>query len=132
VRVQYSPRDRANETLYYRLGQCEGISTVVDNFYGRLVADEDTGPFFENADVERLRQTQTNFLCEAVGSPKTYDAAPAREAQLHFPFTEEHIERAIEHLSDSLDAFDVPKNDVAKDVQAVAACEEELLARADW
>ncbi|WP_256287832.1 group I truncated hemoglobin [Halobellus inordinatus] len=121
----------ANETLYDRLGQREGIRTVVDDFYDRLVADEDIGPFFEDADVERLRQTQTDFLCEAAGGPETYDAAPIREAHLHVPFTEEHIERAIEHLSDSLDAFDVPEDDAAKVVQAVAAYEEELLARAD-
>jgi len=121
----------ANETLYDRLGQREGISTVVDDFYDRLVADEDVGPFFEDADVERLRQTQTDFLCEAAGGPETYDAAPVREAHLHVPFTEEHIERAIEHLSHSLDAFDVPEDDAAKVVQAVAAYEEELLARTD-
>jgi hemoglobin len=121
----------ANETLYDRLGERDGIRAVVDDFYDRLVADEQLGPFFEDADVDRLRQTQTDFLCEAAGGPETYDAAPVREAHLHVPFTEAHVERAIEHLSDSLDEFDVPDDDAAKVVQAVAAYEEELLARGD-
>jgi hemoglobin len=118
-------------TLYERLGKREGIRAVVDEFYDRLLADEELGPFFEDADMETLRQTQTDFLCEAAGGPETYDAAPVREAHLHLPFTQSHIQRAIEHLNTSLAEFDVPEADAEKVVQAVAAHEEDLLARPD-
>jgi len=118
----------SDQTLYDRLGERDGISAVVDDFYDRLVADEMLGPFFEDADMEKLRRTQTDFLCEAAGGPETYDAAPVREAHLHVPFTPEHIQRAIEHLEASLDAFDVPEADAQAVVEAVAAYEEELLS----
>jgi hemoglobin len=121
----------AEQTLYERLGEQAGIRAVVDDFYDRLVEDEELGPFFENADMEMLRRTQTDFLCEAAGGPETYDAAPVREAHLHVPFTPEHIERAVELLEASLDEFDVPADDAASVVGAVAAYEEELLARPD-
>jgi hemoglobin len=78
--------------------------------------------------MERLRKTQTDFLCEAAGGPETYDAAPVREAHLHVPFTPDHIQRAVELLYESLDAFDVPEEDAEAVVEAVAAYEEELLA----
>jgi hemoglobin len=118
----------AEETLYDRLGGYDGIRAVVDDFYDRLLADEALGPFFEGADVESLRETQTDFLCEAAGGPESYDAAPVREAHLHVPFTPEHIQRAVEHLYRSLDEFDVPDEDAETVVQAIAAYEEDLLA----
>lgn len=121
----------SGDTLYKRLGGREGIRAVVDDFYDRLLSDEDLGPFFEDADVEKLRRTQTDFLCEAAGGPETYDATPVREAHLHVPFTSEHIQRAVSILSESLDAFDVPEDDAELVVQAIAEYEEDLLARPD-
>jgi hemoglobin len=119
------------QTLYDRLGGHDGIRAVVDDFYDRLEADEDLGPFFEGSDMELLRRTQTDFLCEAAGGPETYDAAPVREAHLHVPFTPEHIQRAVELLEESLDAFDVPEEDAETVVGAVAAYEADLLAEPD-
>ncbi|MFC6864360.1 truncated hemoglobin [Halomicroarcula sp. GCM10025817] len=121
----------SEQTLYERLGEREGIRAVVDDFYDRLVEDDDLGPFFESADMELLRRTQTDFLCEAAGGPETYDATPVREAHLHVPFTPAHIQRAVELLQASLDAFDVPDDDAAAVVDAVAAYEEDLLASPD-
>lgn len=117
------------QNLYERLGEREGIRAMVDDFYDRLLADDDLGPFFESADMEKLRQTQTDFLCEAAGGPETYDAEPVREAHLHIPFTPAHIQRAVELLYESLDAFNVADEDAEAVVQAVAAYEEDLLAR---
>ncbi|WP_262178016.1 truncated hemoglobin [Haloarcula laminariae] len=121
----------AQDTLYERLGGQDGIRAVVDDFYDRLVADDSLGPFFEDADVSKLRRTQTDFLCEAAGGPETYDATPVREAHIDVPFTPEHIERAVELLYRSLDEFDVPDEDADAVVEAVAAFEEELLATPD-
>lgn len=120
-----------NSGLYERLGRRDGIRAVVDDFYDRLVADPDLGPFFEDADVEKLRRTQTDFLCESAGGPETYDATPVREAHLHVPFEPSHIERAVELLYESLAEFDVPDEDAEKVVQAVAAYTDDLLARPD-
>jgi hemoglobin len=114
--------------LYDRLGGHEGIRAVVDDFYARLRADEELGPFFRNADMERLRRTQTDFLCEAAGGPEMYDAEPVRDAHRHVPFTPSLVERAVELLYESLDEFDVPDEDADAVVQAVAAYEEDLLA----
>jgi hemoglobin len=118
-------------TLYSRLGGHEAIRAVVDDFYDRLLADDELGGFFEDADMEELRRTQTDFLCEAAGGPETYDAAPVREAHLHVAFTPSHIQRAVELLYESLDEFDVPEEDADRIVGAIAAYEDDLLARPD-
>jgi hemoglobin len=121
----------SERTLYKRLGGRDGIRAVVDDFYDRLVADEEIGPFFEGSNMELLRRTQTDFLCEAAGGPETYDAAPIREAHRHVPFEPAHIQRAVELLQESLDAFDVPEEDAETVVEAVAAYEADLLAGPD-
>lgn len=118
-------------TLYERLGGRAGIRAVVDEFYDRLLSDEELGPFFEDTDMETLRRTQTEFLCEAAGGPETYEAEPVRDAHLHLPFTPTHIRRAIELLRDSLDEFDVPAEDAEVVVQAIGAYEEDLVASPD-
>ncbi len=117
------------ETLYERLGGHDGIRAVVDDFYDRLLEDDELGSFFADADMEKLRQTQTDFLCEAAGGPETYDAEPVREAHLHIPFTHDHIQRAIELLNESLSKFNVPEEDAAAVVQVIAEYEQDLLAR---
>lgn len=121
----------SGETLYERLGEREGIRAVVDDFYDRLVADDELGPFFENSNMEMLRRTQTEFLCEAAGGPETYDAAPVREAHLDVPFEPGHIERAVELLYESLEEFEVPEDDADAVVGAIAEYEADLLASRD-
>jgi len=117
-----------SETLYDRLGGRDGIGAVVDEFYDTLLADEDIGPLFANADMAELRRSQTEFLCEAAGGPERYDGPPVREAHAHVPFTPSHIQRAVALLYGALDAFDVPDADADAVVGAVAAYEQDLLA----
>lgn len=119
----------SDSTLYERLGGREGIRAVVDDFYDRLLDDEELGPFFADADMEKLRRTQTDFLCEAAGGPETYDAAPVREAHLHVPFTPDHIQRAVALLYQSLEEFDVPQEDADAVAGAITQFEDDLLAR---
>lgn len=116
-------------TLYERLGGRECIRAVVDDFYDALLNDEDLAPFFEDsdADIERLRRTQTDFLCEAAGGPETYDAAPVREAHADVPFEPSHIQRAVELLSETLESHGVTGDDADAVVGAVAAHEDDLL-----
>lgn len=117
------------DTLYDRLGGHDGIRAVVDEFYDRLLDDDELGPFFAEADMEKLRATQTGFLCEAAGGPETYEAEPVRDAHLHIPFTSNHIQRALELLDQSLSTFDIAEEDADVVMQAIAEYEQDLLAR---
>jgi len=119
------------EPLYDRLGGHDAIRAVVDDFYDRLIADPELGSFFDDADLEQLRRTQTDFLCEASGGPEIYVGPSVREAHLDVAFEPEHIKRAVELLYESLDEFDVGGEDADAVVGAVAQYEADLLASPD-
>lgn len=118
----------SEDNLYHRLGERSGTRTVVDDFYDRLLADPSLGRFFDDADLDHLRKTQTTFLCDAAGGPETYDDTPVREAHLDVPFEPHHIAKAIEILESTLDDHGVPDDDVAAVVEAIAQYEADLLA----
>jgi hypothetical protein len=46
--------DMSDGNLYERLGGRDGIRAVVDEFYDELLADEQLGPLFRGADMEKL------------------------------------------------------------------------------
>jgi len=117
-----------SETLYDRLGGRDGIRAVVDEFYDRLLDDDDLGAFFADTDMEALREDQTDHLVEAAGGPAEYTGPPVRDAHLHVPFTEAHIERAVDHLEASLAEFGVAGADRDAVVGAITRYEDDLLA----
>jgi hemoglobin len=121
----------SEQTLYDRLGHREGIRAVVDEFYHRLVDDDQLGTYFADADIEHLRRTQTDFLCAAAGGPESYEGTPVREAHLHVPFTAADIDRAVELLEGGLDEFDINEADKQAVIGAVAQFERELRAPHD-
>lgn len=120
-----------DETLYDRLGGRDAIRAVVDDFYARLLDDEEIGPFFADTDMAALKEHQTDYLVEAAGGPATYTGPSIKDAHLDVPFTDALIERSVEHLQASLDAFDVTGEDREAVVAAVARHADDLLAMPD-
>ena len=117
------------ETLYERLGEQEGIRDVVEEFYARLVTDEQLGPFFVDAPLERLKQRQTTYLCDATGGPETDTGISVREAHLHLPFEPAHIQRALDLLAETLRAHGIAEPDINRVIETIACLEDDLLAR---
>ena len=118
----------ADETLYDRLGGRAAIRAVVDDFYARLLADDELGPFFADTDMDSLKEHQTDYLCEAAGGPADYTGPEIRAAHLHVPFTESLLDRSVDHLLASLDEFDVTGDDRDAVVGAVTQHADDLLA----
>lgn len=61
----------SKDTLYERLGGQDAIDAVVEEFYNRVLADEDLKPYFEGIDTDDLRAHQKDFLTYATGDAMT-------------------------------------------------------------
>ena len=115
-------------TLYDRLGGEDAVAAVVDEFYGRVLDDEQLIEYFEDADVDELRAHQTSFLSAVTGGPVEYTGENMREAHAHLDLTEKDFQRVARHLEESLRAFDVPDEDVDEVLVAVADLQGDVLA----
>src|SRR5207245_6667871 len=59
-------------SLYERLGGKPAITAVVDDFVGRVAADNRINGKFANANIPRLKMLLVEQICQASGGPCTY------------------------------------------------------------
>jgi hemoglobin len=116
-------------SLYDRLGGADGIETVVDEFYDRMLADERIQPFFEDVDMERQRRHQTLFISQVAGGPAEYSGENMRAAHRNLDLTREEFEAVVTHLRTSLDACGVDDTDADDVIAAVRGLEDDVLCR---
>ncbi|MBX0324584.1 group 1 truncated hemoglobin [Halomicroarcula sp. F13] len=118
-----------SETLYDRLGGEAGIEAVVETFYDRVLADESLAQYFEDTDVEALREHQRQFLAAVTGGADSYDGQSMRAAHAHLDLTEDDFAAVAGHLDSALRAHDVDPSDREQVLTAVVDLETEILDR---
>jgi hemoglobin len=117
-----------NESVYEEIGGAEAIAAVVDEFYDRVLADDQLAEYFADSDIDELRAHQTAFLSAVAGGPGEYAGADMREAHAHLDLTEDDFQRVADHLRESLEAFDVPPAHVDAILSEVASLKADILA----
>ena len=116
------------ETLYERLGGQDAIDAVVDEFYDRVLADDDLQSYFAETDTEELRDHQAAFLTYVTGGAEAYDGPGMDGAHEHLDVTPEAFARVAEHLDDSLCACGVDEPEREEVMTAVANLEDEVVS----
>ncbi|KAB1186626.1 MULTISPECIES: group 1 truncated hemoglobin [Haloferax] len=116
-----------NKTLYERLGGKEAISAVVDEFYDRMLADDELAPYFEDTDMQKQRAHQVQFISAVAGGPVDYTGADMREAHEHLELSHDDFAATATHLKDALEEFDVEENEIDEVLDAVASLEDEIV-----
>ncbi|WP_423998976.1 group I truncated hemoglobin [Haloarcula salina] len=117
------------DTLYDRLGGDEGLEAVVDDFYERVLADDDLRGYFDDTDVEALREHQRSFLSMVTGGPATYDGDDMRAAHAHLDLSAGDFEAVAGHLDDALRSAGVSAADRDAVLSAVSNLEDDVLNR---
>jgi hemoglobin len=114
------------EALYDRLGGSDGIETVVDEFYDRMLDDERMQPFVEDVDVERQRRHQSLVTSQVAGGPAESSGENVRAAHRELDLAQADFEAVVSHLRASLDACGVDDADAG---EVIAAVREDLRCR---
>lgn len=94
----------ADDSVYQAWGQKAGIHAVMDDFVARLQADARTGPFFKNANRERLATQLTEQLCEESGGPCKYEGAPMGPVHASMNIGKGDFNALVAVLQQSMDA----------------------------
>lgn len=119
-------RDPRPVTVYDRIGGHEAIEAVVEDFYARVLADDQLAGFFTGTNLNRLKGRQVEFFAAALGGPEPYTGAPMRQVHQGRGITMHHFNLVAGHLSAALAAAGVNAETVTEIIGAIAPLAPEI------
>ena len=106
----------SEQSLYERLGGYDAIAAVTDALMVRIKNDDKLRRFYDHrgADgVAREQQLLVDFLCASTGGPMVYTGRDMKTLHTGMRLDEEDWERAMAHLTATLEAFDLAEPEKA-------------------
>jgi hemoglobin len=104
----------SDKSLYDRLGGYDAIAAVTDALMVLIKNDDKLRRFYDHrgADgIAREQQLLVDFLCASSSGPMVYTGRDMRTVHIGMGLDEEDWNRAIDHLTATLEAFDVPEQE---------------------
>lgn len=83
---------------YERVGGADAVTTVVQLFYERVLADPELAGYFTDVDMPRLKRHQVLLISQVLGGPAEYDGQDLRAAHTGMQITSDHYARVFGHL----------------------------------
>ncbi len=99
------------KSLYARLGGLPAIKAVIDNFVGRVAADDRINKKFGKSDIARVKLHLVEQVCAATGGPCTYTGLDMKKSHKNMKVTEGEFGALVEDLVATLDKFSVPQTE---------------------
>jgi hemoglobin len=98
-------------TLYERLGGEAAVASLVDEFYGRVLANPTLAPYFANTSMVALQRMQREFFAAALDGPVQYTGRPIIHAHHHLKITLSDFQAFVGHLFETLRDSDLSEQD---------------------
>jgi len=102
-----------NETLFDKYGGFDTLSTVVANFYDKVLDSDSLRPYFENVNMDRLIWHQTKFITRVLGGPDEYEGDNLKKVHARFNITTIHFEEVLDLMGEALEEAGVTEEDIA-------------------
>lgn len=100
-----------DKSLYERLGGEGAVSAVIDDFVGRVAADERVNKKFAKSDIERVKVHLKEQVCAVTGGPCKYTGLDMTTAHKNMKVTEGEFTALVGDLVSTLDHFNVPEKE---------------------
>lgn len=97
----------ASDALYRSLGEKAGIARLMDNFVDRLVKNVRIGSHFKNANLQNLKASLTDQICQASGGPCVYKGPDMKTAHADMDIRKGDFNALVEDLQAAMDAQDI-------------------------
>jgi hemoglobin len=121
------PQPSPHTSLYERLGGEPGVTRLLMDFYGHVLADPELTRFFKDAEMDKLISMQKELFSSALGGPHTYSGRPLREVHAGLGITLRHFQRFREHLLSTLQDAGVAIDDMQEVARRVTGMKREVL-----
>lgn len=96
------------DQLYKAFGEKPGLVALMDDFMVRLLADPRTGPHFQPANQQRVKEQLVEQLCALSGGPCVYKGADMKSAHANLDIKKSDFHALVEVLQQSMDAKGIP------------------------
>jgi methyl-accepting chemotaxis protein len=114
-------------TLYERLGGQEGVTTLVEQFYDRVLADPALQGFFAQTNMARLRKKQVQFFSSALGGPARSRGRDMASAHKDLAMEQVHFDRVAGHLVQTMQSLGIQESLITQILALVAPLEQEIV-----
>lgn len=95
---------QADDSLYRELGGQPGLTTLMDDFMARLLADKRMNPFFKDVDHKHVKAQLVAQFCEVSGGPCKLKGPDMKKAHAGMDITKRDFNALVEVLQDSMSA----------------------------
>ena len=119
----------ADKSLYERLGGKDAITAVVDDFVGRVAADNRINKFFAKANVPRLKMLLVDQICEATGGPCKYTGHDMKAAHKGMAITNADFDALVGDLVATLDKFKVGEREKQELLAALGPMRKDIVEK---
>lgn len=119
----------ADKSLYDRLGGKPAITAVVDDFVGRVAADNRINGKFANANIPRLKAMLVDQICQASGGPCTYAGRDMKSAHAGMGITGGEFDALVGDLVATLNKFKVPEREKSELLGALGPMKGDIVEK---
>jgi hemoglobin len=124
----------AADSVYKSLGGKKAITAVVDDFVGRVAADNRINGFFKAtaADPARLMKFKQNLvdqICQATGGPCKYMGKDMKTAHAGMGISSADFSALVEDLVATLDKFHVKEADKSALLGALGPMKSDIVEK---
>src|SRR4051794_8402870 len=91
------------QVLLDELGGQHRLAAAVDELYRRILVDPAVAPYFDAADVDRVRRHMVDFLVAVTGGADVYSGRDLMVAHAGLAITDAAFDATVSHLLDVLE-----------------------------
>lgn len=119
----------AEVNIYDTIGGEPALVAVVEDFYERVLADQQLAGFFAGANMPKLKGRQVEFFAAALGGPHLYEGASMRQAHAGRGISQADFDKVAFHLTNALASAGVPAETISQIAAAVTPLADEIVSR---
>jgi len=118
-----------SESLYTAIGGEDAIRSVVQDFYQMVYYDHQLQGYFDETDMDALRDHQTEFLSMITGGPTDYSGREMKAAHAGLDITIQDFNLVVTYLERALQQNDVAENHREAILSTVATYEDAIVGQ---
>lgn len=113
-------------SIYTQIGGYAAIECVVEDFYDRVLADDQLSAFFTGTNMNRLKGKQVEYFAAALGGPAGYTGASMKQVHQGRGIAMHHFDLVVQHLVHALTTSGVPPRTMGQIIAAIAPLATEI------